>query len=87
MRLPVAVTGATAEVRYLETGADTLVFAFNHSKLPIEPAIALRLGAGNYRGADLVTGKPVELSEQGDAVNLHGRIAPEDVWVVDISPR
>jgi len=84
---PVRVTGATAEVRYLENDGDTLVFVFNHSRQPIEPTVSLRRGAGRYRGTDLVTQKPVEISEDEGKVTFHGQIALEDVWVVDLSSR
>ena len=84
---PVIVTGAAAEVRYLESGGDTLVFVFNHGKQPVEPIVSLRLRAGNYRGTDLVTEKPVEISEEAGRVAIHGKIAPEDVWAVHLSPR
>ena len=83
----VAVTGATAEVRYLESQNDALVFVFNHSKQPVEPTVSLSGRAGKYRGTDLVTQKPVEILEDAGRVTFHGQIAPEDVWVVDLSPR
>ena len=87
VRLPISVAGATTEVRYLESGADTLVFVFNHGEQPIDPAVSLRIRAGNYRGIDLVAAKPVEVSQDAGNVKLQGRIAPEDVWVVDLSPK
>jgi len=87
VRLPVTVVGETAEVRYLQSGADTLVFVFNHGKQSIEPSVSLSVRAGKYRGTDIVTGKTVEISEDAGRVAFHGQIAPEDVWVVDLSPR
>ncbi|HLM98571.1 MAG TPA: beta-galactosidase [Bryobacteraceae bacterium] len=87
VRLPVTVVGGTAEVRYLQSGADTLVFVFNHGKQSIEPSVSLSVRAGKYRGTDIVTGKTVEISEDAGRVAFHGQIAPEDVWVVDLSPR
>ena len=87
VRLPVSVTQARAEVRYLESGGDTLVFVFNHGTQAIEPSVSLSVRAGKYGGTDLVTGKAVAISEDAGAVTLHGQIAPEDVWVVELSPR
>jgi beta-galactosidase len=84
---PVRVTGAEPEVRYLESGADILLFVFNHSKQPVEPSIALRLKGHSYRGVDLVTGQPVQVSGREGDVRLAALIGPEDVWVVRLSPR
>ena len=84
---PVATNGAEAEVRYLESGRDTLVFVFNHGKQTIEPSISLRLRGQNYHAIDLVTAKPVELSAQNGLVKIHRAIAAEDVWVVKLSPK
>ena len=83
---PVAVTGAAPEVRYLESGRDTMVFVFNHGNQAIEPSISLRLPGRIRRGVDLVTAKPVEVSGEPGVVRIHGTLAPEDVWVVKLSP-
>ncbi|MGC9998574.1 MAG: hypothetical protein ABSE21_00610 [Bryobacteraceae bacterium] len=84
---PVRVTGADPEVRYLESGDDVLVFAFNHSQQPMQPSIALRLKGRSYRGVNLVTGKPVAVVIDAGSVRLKTSIGPEDVWVVRLSPR
>jgi hypothetical protein len=83
---PIAVTGAAPEVRYLESGRDTLVFTFNHGNQAIAPSISLRLPGHSHRGVDLVTAKPVEVSGEAGVLKIHGTVAPEDVWVVKISP-
>jgi beta-galactosidase len=83
---PVVVTGAAPEVRYLESGRDTLVFVFNHGNQAIEPSVSLRLPGHPRRGVDLVTAQPVEVSGEPGVVKIHGTVAPEDVWVVKLSP-
>ncbi|MGD0580892.1 MAG: beta-galactosidase, partial [Bryobacteraceae bacterium] len=85
--LPVRVTGAEPEVRYLESGTNVLLFVFNHSKQPMEPSIALRLKGRSYRGVDLITGMPVQVFGGEGHVRLTAPIGPEDVWVVQLSPR
>jgi beta-galactosidase GanA len=87
VRLPIATQGADAEVRYLESGRDVLVFVFNHGKQRIEPSISIRLRETNYRGLDLVSAKPVEVGEEAGLVRLHGSIGPEDVWILKLSPK
>jgi beta-galactosidase len=84
---PVSTTGAEPEVRYLESGRDTLLFVFNHGKQPIEPAISLRLRGKRYQAVDLVTARPVDVSAQDGLVKLRAPIAAEDVWVVKLSPQ
>jgi hypothetical protein len=84
---PIATTGAEPEVRYLESGRDVLVFVFNHGKQPIAPTVSIRLRERSYSGLDLVAAKPVEVVEEAGRIKLHGPIAPEDVWVVKLSPK
>ncbi len=86
VQAPVAVTSAAPEVRYLESGRDTLVFVFNQGDQAIEPSVTLRLSARPNRGVDLVTAKPVEVSGDPGVVKIHGKVAPNDVWVVKLSP-
>jgi beta-galactosidase len=84
---PVRVTGGGAEVRYLETGRDVLVFVFNHSKRPIEPTIGLRLKERSYRGVDLVTGQPIAVSEAGGRIQIQAPMDAEEVRVVRLAPQ
>jgi beta-galactosidase len=84
---PIAVAGGNAEVRYLESGNNALVFAFNHDEHAIDTSITLELPQKPARAFDLVTGKLVELSAAGNAVKLRGHIAPKDVWVVELAER
>ena len=82
VELPVSVAGAPAEVRYLESGPDKLVFVFHHQRQPAELTVGLRV-AGEYSGLDLVTGKPVEFTRG----KMSRRLAPDEVWVVKLSPK
>jgi len=84
---PIVTSGADPEVRYLESGRDVLVFVFNHGKRSIEPSISLRLREKNYLGVDLVSAKPVEVTDDAGVTNLHASLGPEDVWVVKLSPK
>jgi len=81
---PVTSTGGDIEVRFLESGSDVLVFAFNHAKQPVQADFALRLQQKAYSGADLETGRAVDV---GPGVRMKSAIAAEDVWVVRLSPK
>ncbi|HEX8985282.1 MAG TPA: beta-galactosidase [Bryobacteraceae bacterium] len=81
---PSEVTGAEAEVRLLESGAERLVFVFNHQEQPADVTVALRLPDADYKATDLVTGQPVALAAP---LKMSGRIPAKDVWVVRLSPR
>jgi beta-galactosidase len=84
---PIAVAGGNAEVRYLESGKNTLVFAFNHGDQAIDASISLKLPARPARALDLVSQAPVNLFPAGDAVQMRGHIGPKDVWVVELTPQ
>ena len=64
-------------MRWLESGNDRLLFAFNHEGHAIEPSITLR---GEWSALDLVS---------GSAVNAPFRktLAPGDVWVLRLRHR
>ena len=81
---PSEVTGAEAEVRLLESGAERLVFVFNHQAKPADVTVALRLPEANYKASDLATGQPVTLAAP---LKMSGKIPAKDVWVVRLSPR
>jgi beta-galactosidase len=81
---PVETAGGAAEVRMLETGRDKLVFVFNHQPQAADLSVTLRLPAGKYAAADLVTGKPVSITNQ---FVLATKVGANDVWVVRLSPR
>jgi beta-galactosidase len=84
---PVTVSGASPEVRYLESGRDILLFVFNHGNQAIDPSISLRLPEQSYTGIDLVTQNAVKTVAGANGTTIRERIAPDDVWVVKLSPR
>ncbi len=67
---PVEATGG-AEVRFLDSGRERLMFVFNHKAEPAEVSVRLR---GSYKATDLVAGEALP--------RLEKRIAAQDVWVV-----
>jgi beta-galactosidase len=73
---PLAVTGG-AEVRWLESGDERLLFAFNHEDHAIEPSITLR---GEWSGVDLVSGGAVSSP-------FRKTLAPGGVWVLRLRHR
>jgi hypothetical protein len=84
--LPVTVTGAALEVRYLESGADTLLFVFNHGRESALSDVTLRRPAGEYLATDLVTSQSVPLSRtDGAGVTVKANVAPGDVRVLKLT--
>jgi len=83
---PVVIETATEsiEVRWLETGGDALIFAFNHQAKTQEVNMSLHLTDSQYRGTDIVTGQPVTVTRQNDRIAMRSQIAPHDVWVVKL---
>ncbi len=82
---PVSVKSDDIEVRTLEAGSDTVVFAFNHGSSPVEASFAVKLPPGEYGGLDVVEQKTVETTRHGNSVELRKRIDARDVWVVKMS--
>lgn len=70
---PVSVTGGPVEVRVLESGADRLVFVFNHQSKALEPVVRV---PGNWTASDLATGDSLR--------TISKRLAPDEVWVVKL---
>jgi beta-galactosidase len=85
--LPVGVTGAPLEVRYLESGADILLFVFNHAAAGATGTVSLRLAGGAHGATDLVTGAAVPVTRGSGAVRLDVSLDAQDVRVFRISPR
>jgi beta-galactosidase len=73
---PLTATGGS-EVRWLESGDDRLLFAFNHEDHTVEPSITLR---GEWSGVDLVSGGVV-------TAPFRKTLAPGDMWVVRLRDR
>lgn len=86
VELPAVATGGPVEVRFLESGHERVLFAFNHGRDKVEPAISL-LAQGRYRGVDLVTNTPVALESDGRHVRLGRALNPGEVWVVRLTPQ
>ena len=84
---PVAVSGSTLEVRYTESGNDTLVFLFNHAKAAARSEVSLRRARGRYGATNLVDGTVVPLTRDTDGFALRVDLPAEGVQVVRISPR
>lgn len=84
---PVEVTGGEAEVRLLESGTETLLFAFNHREQAVSPEIAVRVRAGSYAAMDLATGKSVTAERAGARLKMGMRLAPGEVRVIRLTPR
>jgi len=81
---PFEITGGEAEVRMLESGADRLLFVFNHGDAPADLTVRLKTLNGQWAGSDLVTGEPVALETP---LGVQARIAARDVRVVHLTPR
>ncbi len=82
VQLPVETENGPVEVRYLESGRDTLLFVFNHEKTPAAPSIHLRFLKAAHTATDLTTGREIE----GGPV-LRPRLEPNSAWVVKLTPR
>ena len=83
--LPVRVTGAPVEARYLESGRDALLFVFNHGKDVARSEVSLQRERGSYTAIDLVSGRDVPLSNQGSGVAVSVELPPAGVRVLRIS--
>ena len=77
---PVEVEQGTPEVRWLESGAEKIVFVFNHEEREITPAISMRLAAST--ATDLASGASVPLVETGGRTRFGKRLRPGEVWVL-----
>jgi beta-galactosidase len=83
--LPVSTTGAPFEVRYLESGADALVFIFNHGAARATGDVSLRLTDASYSARNLVTGHPLATTRGADGVRMNVTLDPKDVQVVHLA--
>jgi beta-galactosidase len=75
------------EVRTLESGADRLVFVFNHEKAATDASVALHMPAGDYDATDLVEERAVPTVRNGEFLELKKRIDAGGVWVVRLRIR
>jgi hypothetical protein len=86
VQAPLAVTGGEVEVRITESGADRILFVFNHSRQQAAPAIRL-LDAPEVRGRDLITEAEVPLVREGSTISLTGSVPPGEVRVILLTAR
>ena len=84
--LPVETAATGVEVRYLDAGADRLVFVFNHSKQTVETPVSVRMAAGNYTAIDLMTEMPVALERKEASIRFQTSLKPDGVQVLKVSP-
>ena len=76
----VPVFTGKVEVRTLESGADRLLFVFNHEKTPTDASVSLP--AGNYEPSDLMDDSAVAVAREDTLLTLKKRLDPNAVWVV-----
>jgi beta-galactosidase len=87
VQVPVRVTGSPVEVRYTESGDDTLVFVFNHAETAARGEVTLSRPAGRYSMIDLVDGRDRPLLRDADGVAIRIELAPRGVQVLRVSRR
>ena len=83
----IRVTGSPLEARHLESGAETLLFLFNHAAQAAQSEVWLRLPAGERTASDLVTGTPLALTRDAEGVSLRVQLQAGAVQAVRISAR
>ncbi|WP_321472766.1 beta-galactosidase [uncultured Paludibaculum sp.] len=81
------VQTANAEVRWLESGPDRLVFVLNHSAKPVESIVRLRVPGGNLQAVDLINPGTVALQSLPQVVEFSVHLEPNAVRVLRLSPR
>jgi hypothetical protein len=87
VRLTIRTTGSAIEARHLESGADTLLFLFNHAKQEARSEVTLLRASRDDAAIDLVTGQTVELRRAADGVGLAVVLPPSGVQVVKITAK
>jgi beta-galactosidase len=85
--LPVTVAGSQLEARHLESGADRLLFVFNHGKQHAKANVSLPVPEGNYSGMDLADGRAISLTRGAGRVTLSADLAPAGVQVIRVQRR
>ena len=85
--VPVGVAGSPLEVRFLEAGDTTLLFAFNHERAAAASRVTLRKLAGHYTATDLVTDRSVGVESTADGVRVELTVDPAAVRVLTIRRR
>jgi beta-galactosidase len=82
---PVSVEGADLEVRYLDSGVDLLVFAFNHSKQRAAATVGIQVAGGRYAATDLVSDQAVAIAQADRQVRVALTLDPNAVRVIRLS--
>jgi hypothetical protein len=77
---PVTVERGEVEVRWLESGAERIVFVFNHNDNEITPLISMRLPVSS--ATELATGASVPAVSARGAIRFRKRLGPNEVWVL-----
>jgi beta-galactosidase len=83
--MPVEVTGAPLEVRYLESGDDILMFVFNHEPARATGTVSLRVGDAAYAATNLVTGVAVPTTSGPGVMRMDVSLDPQDVGVFKLA--
>jgi beta-galactosidase len=87
VRLTIRTTGSAIEARHLESGADTLLFLFNHAKQEARSEVTLLRASRDDAAIDLVSGQTVELRRAADGVSLAVVLPPSGVQVVKLTAK
>ena len=67
---PLKATGDRIEARLLETPNGPLVFVFNHTRLQAKTQCRVRMPAGDYGATDVVDGRTIPLTRDGDRITF-----------------
>jgi beta-galactosidase len=82
---PVETTGDAVEVRFLESGADRIVFVLNHVATTATGAVSLRVPDSAWTATDLVTDRSVALRQSAGSVQFDVTLPPHEVQVLRLS--
>ena len=85
--LPIRVTGSPLEARHVESGAERVLFLFNHGEQQARSEVTLRVGPGDYVAEDLAGRGAIVLTRAADHVRLAAEVPPGRVQVIRIRPR
>jgi hypothetical protein len=85
--LPIQVAGSPVEVRYTESGRDTLLFVFNHGKAPAQAEVSLERQAGDYAATNLIDGAATVLKQDAQRITIRIDMPAAGVQVLKISPK
>jgi beta-galactosidase len=81
---PVEANPRGLEVRTLESGAETLVFAFNHTKEAMDAVVSLRTKGRRVAAKDLVSGEAISPGAGGAFCK---NLDANSVWVLRVTPQ